>query len=228
MTPLAGRIAALAVGGSVAALTVRQCRKPTWWLGRFVAAGMNRSHGPLTDWGLSHVEVRKDFTVLDVGCGGGATVARLANLTGGKVYGVDYSAASVATARTTNASRIAAGQVEIREASVSSLPFPDRTFDLVTAVETHYYWPNLAEDLREIRRVLKPGGQAMILGEVYRGSWLSPLYATAMALLGGSYLRPEEHRTAFAAAGYEDIRLDVDRRRVWICVVGRNSGQAPR
>jgi hypothetical protein len=49
--------------------------------------------------------------------------------------------ASVAMAREINARAIAEGRVDIRQGSVSHLPFPNATFDVAIAVETHYYWP---------------------------------------------------------------------------------------
>src|SRR5437773_9585501 len=78
----------------------RQCRKPAGWLGRFIVWTMNRSHSDLTSWGLEHVQVGKHDAVLDVGCGGGRTVQRLAEIADlGKVHGVDYAEASVAASR---------------------------------------------------------------------------------------------------------------------------------
>jgi ubiquinone/menaquinone biosynthesis C-methylase UbiE len=74
------------------------------------------------------------------------------------IIGLDYSAASIAVSRNTNAKGIEAGRVQIVLGSVAALPFSDGTFDIVTAVETHYYWPNLPANVREILRVLKPGG----------------------------------------------------------------------
>jgi len=58
---------------------------------------------------------------------------------------------------------IQAGRVQIEQASASRLPFADEKFDLVTAVETLYYWPNPATDLQEVLRVLKPGGTLVII-----------------------------------------------------------------
>ena len=81
---------------------------------------MNSRHSGVTDWGLSHIAVAKDDTVLDVGYGGGRTVGKLAAMaTQGKVYGVDFSRESVAVATRTNRQSIAAGRVEIRHGSVS-------------------------------------------------------------------------------------------------------------
>jgi ubiquinone/menaquinone biosynthesis C-methylase UbiE len=96
--------------------------------------------------------------------GGGSTIARLDALaTRGRIYGVDYSEASAAASRRTNKRSLDAGRVEIQHASVSSLPFTDGMFDLVTAVETRYYWPDLNADTREILPVIKPGGMLVII-----------------------------------------------------------------
>src|SRR5262249_16168107 len=148
---------------------LNQVRKPTRWVGRLFLWIMNMSHSGVTDWGLTHVRIEKSFTILDVGCGGGRTISKLAELAAdGRGYGVDYSKGSVAASGHENAELIKAGRVEIQQASVSHLPFPDKKFDLVTAVETHYYWPNLAGDMREIRRVLRPGGTLIMIAESYK------------------------------------------------------------
>jgi ubiquinone/menaquinone biosynthesis C-methylase UbiE len=142
----------------VALYAMTQVKKPSKWVGRFFVWLMNLSHSNLTDWGLTHMPIEKDFTILDVGCGGGRTIQKLAAATQGTVYGVDYANGSVAASRAKNAQLVEEGRVEIKHASVSQLPFPDKKFDLVTAVETQYYWPDLPNDMREILRVLKPGG----------------------------------------------------------------------
>ena len=84
---------------------------------------MNREHSNLTDWGLSHVSVGTCDTILDIGCGGGRTVSKLAaRATQGRVYGIDYSPDSVAASQKTNARGIAAEQIAIQQGSVSKLP----------------------------------------------------------------------------------------------------------
>ena len=71
---------------------VRQCRKPTGWMAKFVGMGMNIGHSRLRRWGLNHVAVEPDASILDVGCGGGRAVHVLAQMApGGQVYGIDYS-----------------------------------------------------------------------------------------------------------------------------------------
>lgn len=181
---------------------------------------MNASHAPVTEWGLGHVLVGEDATILDVGCGGGRTINLLASRTRGKVYGVDYSDVSVATASETNERAIAEGRVDIRQGSVSQLPFPDATFDLVTAVETHYYWPDLPRDIREVMRVLRPGGKFVIIAETYRGRRNDWLYRPMMTLvLRAAYLTPDGHRQLLVDAGYVDVKIVENKLQGWVCAI---------
>src|SRR5215831_21409000 len=77
------------VAFGVAIVLMRQVRKPHRWIGRPFLWIMNRTHSALTDWGLEHVAIEPDFTILDVGCGGGRTIQRLAAMaSAGSVSGV--------------------------------------------------------------------------------------------------------------------------------------------
>ena len=108
-----------------------QWNKPSGWIGRLLLRNMNTRHSGVTDWGLSHVKIGARDIVLDAGCGGGRTVAKLAAAAAeGKIYGVDHSEASLAVATKNNESQIAAGHVEIRSSSVSELPFSRFDFRL--------------------------------------------------------------------------------------------------
>ena len=147
-----------------------QYRCPTGRQGRIVAARMNRDHAPLTLWGLTKVTVGLDFVILDVGCGGGKTVSRLAQLASqGKVFGVDYSIDMVKFSKRINKTLIAQNRVELIAGSVEKISFKDNFFDLVTAFETYYFWTNLADALNEINRVLKPGGKLLLVNELLCG-----------------------------------------------------------
>lgn len=203
---------------------VTQFQLPRGWRGRLTLRRMNKSHSKLTDWRLTHITVEPKYTILDVGCGGGRTVGKLAALaTQGKVYGVDYSEDSVAMSKKINAAAIRAGRVEIAKGSVSQLPFPDNTFDLITAVETHFWWSNLPTDMREVFRVTKRGGIFIVIAEVYKGatSTVSRWTEKQAPQTGIAMLTPDEHRDLFTNAGFVDIHLDIDAEKGWICVTGR-------
>jgi ubiquinone/menaquinone biosynthesis C-methylase UbiE len=219
---VARKLLATAIGVGTAYVLTRQCRRPFGWLGRRLARAMNVSHGRLTRWGLEHVSVGSDWRVLDVGCGGGQTICTLAAMTpDGKVDGVDYSPTSVDVARKTNADWVTAGRVAIQQASVSHLPFADATFDLVVAVETHYYWPDVPNDLREIYRVLKPGGRVLVIAETYRGRRMDWLFQPVMRFaLRATYLTLDEHRAMLARAGFEAVAVDARIAIGWMCAVG--------
>jgi SAM-dependent methyltransferase len=221
MTRLFAGVAGAALWFAALALLLRQCRKPRGILGRLSIRSMNVRHAGVTNWGLEAVTIGSRFAILDVGCGGGRTVQTLATLAPeGKVFGIDYSAASAAAARRNNAGLIRAGRVEIQQAGVSRLPFGDATFDLVTAVETHYYWPNPVADLREIRRVLKPGGALIVIAETYAGQRFTRVVMVVMMLLGARYLTIDQHRALLAEAGFTDVSVEAEPTKGWIRVIG--------
>lgn len=200
-----------------------QCQKPSGWRGRFVLWRMNSRHSKVTDWGLSHVSIENRHAILDVGCGGGRTIDKLAATAAhAKAYGVDYSEESVAASRRVNARWIAAGRVEVRHGSVSELPFPDGTFDLVTAVETHFWWPDLPGGMREILRVLEVGGKLITIAEIYRGAStpVAKLAEKYAARTGMKLLSVDEHREMLTQAGYSDVQVVEERDKGWICAIG--------
>ena len=199
-----------------------QVRNPSGPLGRRVVRAMNMSHSAMTDWGLQQLTIPKNAAILDVGSGGGRTVQKLAALASeGNTVGLDYSAASVAVSRETNAQQIQAGRVRIEQGSVAALPFPDRTFDVVTAVETHYYWPDLPSNVREVLRVLKPGGTFALIAEAYRGGPFRLLYTAVMPLLRAKLLSDSEHHDLLTQAGFTEVATRHVRGKNWICAIGR-------
>ena len=136
-------------------------RKPKGKLGNIQLKSMNKEHTPLALWNLKHLDIKTDDIVLDVGCGGGININRMAEKAK-KVYGVDYSIESVKLSREVNRDLIGQGKVEVLEGDVQSLPFEDNTFDIITAFETVYFWPNIEKSFGEVKRVLKTGGTFMM------------------------------------------------------------------
>ena len=136
-------------------------RKPEGKLGKIQLKSMNKEHTPVSLWTLKHLNIKEDDVILDIGCGGGINIKRMAE-NARKVYGIDYSIESVNLSREVNSTNISEGKVEIKEGNVSNIAFEDNTFDIVTAFETIYFWPDIEKCFGEVKRVLKPGGLFLI------------------------------------------------------------------
>jgi SAM-dependent methyltransferase len=201
---------------------LNNARKPNGRLGRLLISAMNISHNKLTGWGLSHLSIGKQDVILDVGCGGGGTVQKLAKIaTNGKVYGIDFSNESVMVSSMTNKQFIQTGSVEIQQSSVSCLPFSDSIFDIVTAVNTHNYWPDLVTDMQEILRVLKSGGKLVIIGSVYKGGKFDKRNQKFAELIEIVFPSPNELHELFLRAGYSEIQMFEKYNCGWICGIGK-------
>ncbi len=197
-------------------------RTPAGMFGRLLIRAMNLSHYQMTEWGLGHLPIGKQDTILDVGCGGGGTIHQLAKkATGGKVYGIDLSIESVLVSRKTNKNFVQIDRVDIQQSSVSRLPFPDNMFDLVTAVNTHNYWPDLENDLQEILRALKPGGTLIVIGSVYKGGKKDKRNQKFGELINIAFPSINELREFFLRAGYTEVQLFEKYHRSWMCIIGR-------
>ena len=96
--------------------------------------------------------------VLDLACGTGIVARKAVSMVhpGGEVTGVDSNPAQIATARSID------GSIDWREGDAGSLPFMDQQFDLVTCQQGFQYFLDRVQVVKEIHRVLKPGGRVVI------------------------------------------------------------------
>lgn len=133
--------------------------------GRFMLKSMNKGHEKLASWGRSYLEIKKEYTVLDLGCGGGRNIEYFLTKAN-KVYGIDHSETSVKMASEINKEAIESGRCQISVGDVRSLPFENESIDIITAFETIYFWDDIEECFKEIYRLLKNGGQFLICNEV--------------------------------------------------------------
>ena len=140
--------------------------KPEGIGGKIMVNMMNAGHSSMAEWGFTHIEIRNDYRCLDIGCGGGANVKKLLVKTPyGKVIGIDYSEVSVIKSSKINKAEIENKHCEILQGNVMKLPFRKETFDIITAFETIYFWPDINEAFKQVYRVLKVSGTFMICNE---------------------------------------------------------------
>jgi ubiquinone/menaquinone biosynthesis C-methylase UbiE len=146
---------------------IEQSKNPSGVVGRIMLRIMNTAHRGLVLWGLADLQHGKTF--LDVSCGGGNAIYILANRGSfERLYGIDFSQDSISIATNKNREHIENGLVTILQASVLELPFEDNFFDVITTFQSHYHWPDVLASMQEVRRVLKPRGQFVLVSEIYK------------------------------------------------------------
>ena len=143
--------------------TMSQFALPHGRWGRLVGRLMAVGNADMEQRAVATVVLSGSERVLELGFGPGVGIKRLTRaLPGGRVIGVDPSELMVVQAARRNRRAIEAGRVELRLGTASELPWADEHFDLVVSVNNIQEWPSLADDLREVRRVLRVGGELSI------------------------------------------------------------------
>ena len=193
-------------------------RNPVGIGGKIMVALMNLGHSPVARWGLRFLELTPDAKVLDCGCGGGANIKRLLKLCPeGTVRGIDYSPVSVEKSKRVNKAAVARGRCDVLCASVAELPFESEQFDLVTAFETVYFWPDLPRCFCEVGRVLKPGGTLFICNESNGDTDRDEKWTE---IIGGMTIYKDTELKAYLEqAGFHDVQIH--KKKSWLCVTAR-------
>jgi len=187
---------------------IKQAKGPEGFVGKIMIQIMNIVHAKRTRWGINKLYIKEDATALDVGCGGGNAITLLIKrLPKGKVFGIDYAEDCVDTTVKKNIRAVNSGQVEVIKASVSELPFSKESFDLVTAIQTHYFWPDLENDISEVYRVLKEKGTFLIVSEHYKIHYHMERYNTV-----------KELETLLYSMKFKEVKIFEDNG--WLCLVG--------
>lgn len=175
---------------------------------------MNRNHKLLTDVGLGLIDFPENAVCLDIGCGGGRTLAELSKRTKGKVYGVDISDMSVKMSKRYNHWYVKKGKIIVENASVSELPFADGFFDVVTAVETFYFWEDKADCVKEVYRTLKPEGVFVVMLDAFDDGKTD--YSELIDEIGLELNTSDELQEIFAKAGFAETDIVIECKRIYV------------
>jgi len=162
--------------------------------------------GPWAEDLLALATPKPGERVLDVACGTGVVARLVAQRVGpsGTVVGFDLNPGMLTVARALPQPHGA--QIEWREGNVSAIPFPDAAFDLVLCQQGLQFFPDRPAALREMRRVLVPGGRLAL--SVWRSMEHTPAFA-ALATALGRRIAPEAAaimQGPFALGSAEDLR----------------------
>jgi ubiquinone/menaquinone biosynthesis C-methylase UbiE len=181
---------------------VGQFHHPTGAGGRVAGWIMGRrsSNVARNRWAVQLLDIQSTDRVIELGCGPGVAVAAVtARATRGLVVGVDHSQVMIRQAGRRNRAAIQSGRVRLVNMPVERLSISDGPFDAALAVNTVGMWPDPTTRLRELGKLLRPGGRIALVSQ--------PRCPGATAAT--SEAAANELAALLAEAGYEHLRTEM-------------------
>ena len=118
--------------------------------------------------------------------------------------------------------RLAAlNRVEITEGSVEKTDFKDSLFNLVTAIETYYFWPDLPTAFREIKRILKTGGLLLIVSEMIKDGTFELENAEIISKTQVHLLPPAKIKELLLLAGFRSVKVFKKIKSPWNLILAQ-------
>ena len=182
----------------------KQFGSPSGLFGKFIGNRMAKGNAYDAQWTVSLLDIQPHHRILEIGFGPGVSTQMASDKASkGFVAGIDHSGTMVQVASHRNADAIRSGLMELNQGDVALLPYPDESFDIALSLHSIYFWPNPVDSLKELRRVLKPGGLLAITIQP-KDKWVPNVHANIMTLYFGS-----DVTSMFFDAGYRDIHVEI-------------------
>ena len=138
-----------------------QAAKPTGFFGKLLARGMALGHRGFYKNTAKVLDLTSDDAYLEIGFGSGLFIKKYASHVR-RIAGLDYSEDMVKLASNINEDVVKSGKAEFKQGDVSALPWKENEFSAVAGIETFFFWPKPLSSLKEISRVLIPGGRLVL------------------------------------------------------------------
>ncbi len=195
----------------------RQLGNPSELVGRILAPLWNERNRALHDDALASLALNAQDRVLEVGCGGGSLLGRMAEVTtDGLVVGVDASPAMIGYCSRNHRHLVASGKLVLTCASAESMPFPDGHFTKICTVNSVFYWPDVPSAIAEFSRLLHAAG-TLVVCFTCKASLQRKRFAQHIRLY-----EPEEIMDMMRTCDFQNVRCkrSADSHREFACVTG--------
>jgi len=193
-----------------------QVAKPTGFYGKILARGMALGHRGFYQHTARILNLQRDDAYLEIGFGSGLFIKKYASHVS-RIAGIDRSGDMVRLASSINEELIESGKAEFKQGDVSSMPWGDNEFSAVAGIETFFFWPDPEAALKEIRRVLVPGGRLVI--EMAYNKDDGRDHTKEIEKYGLRLYSGEEMEELLRESGFDEIRVDYY-KSLWVPLKG--------
>ncbi len=180
------------------------------WATKYDKGRITRWFQYTQDLSISVMSLQRDSKVLDVGCGTGFAVLELATrVSEGKAYGIDISHEMIEQAKAKIPDDLSE-RVEFCEGSSDKMPYQDNFFDFILCTNSFHHYPDPIKALKEMQRVLKPGGQIVIFENAPDLSWYTWCWDRLFRIIEKGHVRyypSRELGNILRSSGLEKVRL---------------------
>ena len=183
---------------------VAQFVLPRGFAGRVTLIFMNRGHKSIYENVAKVLELRPEDDLLEVACGNGYFLKKYASHVH-SVAGLDLSELTVKLATKKNKERVAAGTAEFVHGEASKLPWEDNKFSVASVMGSFTAFPKPLDSLKEMHRVLRPSGRAVIGIEWNAEDGLD--HTKHVEKYGMRMYTEDEVRTMMKEAGFSEISI---------------------
>lgn len=160
---------------------------------------MEEHHSYIAREAIKQMQLAPADQVLDLGCGTGWAARRMAGMVpNGRVWGIDISDEMIKRARDCPQN---SPQVNFQVGSADALPFSESQFDKVFSCESFYYCPDLERALREVQRVLAPGGTFYCLVNLFKENPYTHIWVELLGVKA-HLLGAREYERLFRKSGF--------------------------
>jgi len=188
--------------------------KPVGLKGRLAGVIMNLIHASqykkiIQKYLVENIDTSDELSVLDIGCGGGKVVNIFSSLIKKvKIFGIDHSLDMVNLSQKVNKNGINNGMIEIIQGDVKKIPYPNDSFNIVTAFDTISFWNDFNDSINEIKRVLKQDGIFFIVNGYPKvgTKWYDFV----------KFKNDSEYRAFLTRNGFKEINLVIEKNTIII------------